>query len=87
MTSATWVDLGMDNYLKDFDRVNGIYEDTVDSLEKSMNGLGESLYGRTNNQSTCDASSTITTCADLLNRQVAAFEGYMSNNEAILAGT
>ncbi|KAL8822809.1 MAG: hypothetical protein Q9191_006462 [Dirinaria sp. TL-2023a] len=80
---AVWKNLGMDNYINHVARTTGIIGETSDYLVDLMSELGWRGYGCTDDNAACDFPP-LDTCADWINHQIATFEGYMSNNKAIL---
>ena len=70
----------MDQYLSSVARINGIYSETSNFAMDLMSALGYVGFGCTDDQADCP-SPQITDCAEYLYYQIAAYEGYMANNE------
>ncbi|MCJ1434385.1 hypothetical protein MMC27_003753 [Xylographa pallens] len=80
ISPETWTNLGMDQYLNSVARINGIYGETSNFAMDLMSALGYVGFGCTDDQANCP-SPQITNCAEYLYYQIAAYEGYMANNE------
>lgn len=79
-----WNNRGLDPYLNDVARVNGILGDTKKFLERLMNYLGINSYTCLSDNADCDIPALTNSCANWVDRQISTFQRYMYNNERIL---